>query len=169
MIKNRQKSRNAENEKIDKITKTQKVIKSTKSKSDKSDKSEKWKMMKNVSKIDPPSKTPKCQINGQKWHFVKSEPPGPALFEFQGVPRDPILRPKSTPPILNGKKWSRFHFSPFWFYSFWWFLIFCKCVKLINCWEVTFLTPHYVIRPYGNYTHHQFCSRCRGVTQERRC
>jgi len=61
-------------------------------------------MTKKVSKIDPPSKTPKCHLNGQNRQFVKSEPPGPALFEFQGVPRDPVLRPKSDPPILNGKK-----------------------------------------------------------------
>ena len=60
-------------------------------------------MTKKVSKNDPPSKTPKCQINGQNRHFVNSEPPGPALFEFQGVPRDPVLRPKSDPPYADGE------------------------------------------------------------------
>jgi len=99
-----QKSRKWKNSKSDK---------SEKHKNRKSDKSEKWKSVKKVSKIDPPSKTPKCQINGQKPHFVNSEPPGPAFFEFQGVPRDPILRPKSDPPFLNGK-----HDHVFWFSSF---------------------------------------------------
>jgi len=60
-------------------------------------------MIKKVSKIDPPSKTLKCHLNGQNRHFVNSEPPGWALFEFQGVPRDPVLRPKNDPLILNGK------------------------------------------------------------------
>jgi len=75
--------------------------------------------MKKVSKIDPPLKTPKCQINGQNRHFVNSEPPGPAFFEFQGVPRDPVLRPKSTPLFLNGKCDHVFHI-----YHFYAFIIF---------------------------------------------
>jgi len=61
-------------------------------------------MSKNSEKRGGTPKTPKCHLNGQNRHFVKSEPPGPAFFEFQGVPRDPVLRPKSTPLFLNGKK-----------------------------------------------------------------
>jgi len=64
----------------------------------------KLKMSKNSEKRGGTPKTPKCHLNGQNRHFVKSEPPGPAFFEFQGVPRDPVLRPKNDPPILNGKK-----------------------------------------------------------------
>jgi len=59
---------------------------------------------KNSEKRGGTPKTPKCHLNGQNRHFVKSEPPGPAFFEFQGVPRDPVLRPKSTPLFLNVKK-----------------------------------------------------------------
>jgi len=70
------------------------VTKSEKSKSEKSDKMKMSKMIKNSEKSDPPSKWPKCQINDQNRHFAKSEPPGPAFFRFQGVPRDPVLRPK---------------------------------------------------------------------------
>ena len=44
-----------------------------------------------------------------------SEPPGPGVFQFQGVPRDPILRPKTRVSILNGK--SHFSFSPFYHFS----------------------------------------------------
>jgi len=66
-------------------------------------KMEKWKSVKKVSKIDTPPKWPKCHLNGQNRHFVKSEPPGPALFEFQGVPRDPVLRPKNGPPLADGE------------------------------------------------------------------
>jgi len=54
------------------------------------------KVTKKVSKIDPPSKWPKCQIIDQNRHFAKSEPPGPGVFQSLGVPRDPILRPKMT-------------------------------------------------------------------------
>ena len=54
------------------------------------------KVVKKVSKIDPPSKSVKCHLNGQNRHFAKSEPPGPAFFQSLGVPRDPILRPKMT-------------------------------------------------------------------------
>jgi len=111
------------------------------------------KVMKKVSKIDPSSKRPKCQINGQNRHFAKSEPPGPAFFQSLGVPRDPILRPKSTWGGSDGEFWhtfSDFHFltfmilSLFQFFSFvtfshfddfhilvifwfWWFLIIFCC------------------------------------------
>ena len=53
-----------------------------------------------MTKIDTPLKRPKCHLNGQNRHFVNSEPPGPAFFEFQGVPRDPVLRPKLDPPYF---------------------------------------------------------------------
>jgi len=96
LLKNHQKSTKQKNSKIDKIRKSRKVTKTRKSKSDKINKMQNWKSDKKVSKIDPPLKRPKCQINGQNRHFVKSEPPGPAFFEFQGVPRDPVLRPKMT-------------------------------------------------------------------------
>ena len=108
-IKKHQKSENQENAKSDKMENQKKW---------KSDKTEKWKSVKKVSKIDPPWKRPKCQINGQNRHFVKSEPPGPALFEFQGVPRDPVLRPKMTPLFLNGKCDHVFWFYPFSFCAF---------------------------------------------------
>jgi len=70
-------------------------------------------MSKNSEKRGGTPKWPKCHLNDQNRHFVKSEPPGPALFEFQGVPRDPVLRPKMTPPFLNGKHDHVFTFSPF--------------------------------------------------------
>jgi len=104
-------------------------------------------MIKKVWKMHPPSKTPKCHLNGQNRHFVKSEPPGPALFEFQGVPRDPVLRPKSDPPFLNGKKWSHFvHFVILWIYHF---TILWHFWYLINCEFVVFTQyAPFVIRPY---------------------
>jgi len=98
-----------------KSSKSEKVTKTGKRKKWENQKSEKIKIIKNqqnakpenvtkkVSKIDPPSKRPKCHLNGQNRHFVNSEPPGPAFFEFQGVPRDPVLRPKSTPLFLMAK------------------------------------------------------------------
>jgi len=57
---------------------------------------------------------------------VKSEPPGPAFFEFQGVPRDPVLRPKNGPPILNGKTQLDFYIFTF--------FIFCILVILVIFW-----------------------------------
>jgi len=98
--------------KIIKINKIQKVTKSRKCKKHKNMKMQKIKIIKNqqnqnhekvikkVSKNDPPWKRPKCHLNDQNRHFVKSEPPGPAFFEFQGVPRDPVLRPKMDPPYF---------------------------------------------------------------------
>jgi len=100
-------------------------------------------------------KRPKCQINDQNRHFAKSEPPGPGVFQSLGVPRDPILRPKSTWGGSDGEflhDFYVFHFltfvilSLFMFFSFvtfslflifsilmifmfWWFLVnFC-------CWH----------------------------------
>ena len=108
--------------KIIKINKIQKVTKSRKCKKHKNMKMQKIKIIKNqqnqnhekvikkVSKNDPPWKRPKCHLNDQNRHFVKSEPPGPAFFEFQGVPRDPVLRPKLDPPYFCT------------------FLMFCDCV-----------------------------------------
>jgi len=82
---------------------------------------------------------------------VKSEPPGPAFFRFQGVPRDPVLRPKLDPPFF-----SLFltHFSPFFCFMICAFCHFCcfyKCDKLINLVKVAFFNhdPCNVIRPYG--------------------
>jgi len=99
---NRQNHKNSKNRKSDKIRKCKSE------KSDKIQNQKKW--SKKVTKIDPPLKRPKCHLNGQNRHFVFSEPPGPAFFRFQGVPRDPVLRPKSDPP----------YFSPFLtFYDVW--------------------------------------------------
>jgi len=142
-IKKHQKCRNREN---------QKKWKSRKSKIRKSDKTEKWKMMKKVSKMHTPPKTPKCHLNGQNRHFVKSEPPGPAFFRFQGVPRDPVLRPKSTPPFLNVKYDHIFvflcfvicHFAHFCVFIIWWKVTFCS-------WHTFYDNAvHSVIRPYCN-------------------
>jgi len=151
MTKNDQNSSKSKNIKIDKNQKSSKVTKTRKCKSEKSDKMEIMKSVKKVSKIDTPPQTPKCHLNGQNWHFVKSEPPGPALFEFQGVPRDPILRPKSTPSFLNVKKWHSFAFYHFVICTFW---SFCKLVKLMFQLKVTFFTvmPLRVIRPYSKVT-----------------
>jgi len=82
------------------------VTKTQKPENQKSSKMTKCKIrkVKKWQKMVPPLKTPKCQINGTFSHFVFSEPPGWALFRFQGVPRDPVLRPKIDPPY------------------FWWFL-----------------------------------------------
>jgi len=137
-----------------KNTKTRKVTKSRKWKSDKINKSENWKSDKNSEKKGGTRKRPKCHLNGQNRHFVKSEPPGPALFEFQGVPRDPVLRPKSTPLFLNVKCDHIFLIYHFVKYAFWWFWCFHVCDKLVKCGEVTFLTQctAMVIRPYCNYT-----------------
>jgi len=98
-------------------------------------------------------KTPKCHLNGTFWHFVKSEPPGPAFFRFQGVPRDPILRPKSGVDILNVKKYI-FIISIFTilrifvFLHLWYFVVFHVLVKLMFC-DMAWLCN--VIRPYCNY------------------
>jgi len=112
---------------------------------------QKWKSVKKVSKIDPPWKRPKCQINGTFWHFAKSEPPGWALFRFQGVPRDPVLRPKSTWGVADGEFLLTFTFSPFSNCAFWWFLCFNILVKLSFLLGVTFFTIacYIVIRPYS--------------------
>jgi len=57
---------------------------------------------------------------------VKSEPPGPAFFRFQGVPRDPVLRPKSDPPY------------------FWWFLTLFHVLRFhILCILVFFHFHHF--------------------------
>ena len=111
-------------------------------------KSQKCKMKKWKKSKTP--KTPKCQINGTFWHFAFSEPPGPGVFQFQGVPRDRFLRPKSTCWILNGKSFSCFvHFH---ILANWHFHLFCDLPIL---WKVTFWWNwHFwgviVIRPYGN-------------------
>ena len=102
----------------------------------------------------PPSKTPKCHLNGQNRHFVKSEPPGPAFFEFQGVPRDPVLRPKSTPLFLNVKNDHIFMICTFCISPFCVFLCFHSCDKSDILVEVPFsdialcttLRPYYVIK-----------------------
>jgi len=99
-----------------------------------------------MSKIEKTPKTPKCQINGTFWHFAFSEPPGPALFEFQGVPRDPILRPKSGYAILNGKSdicvlcisafWSFCDLHILWFWcevAFSSFMHFHVLLLVLNC------------------------------------
>ena len=137
MTKNQQKSSKSKNTKIDKNQKSSKVTKSTKSKSSKSDKMEIRKSDKKVSKMHTPPKTPKCHLNDQNRHFVKSEPPGPAFFEFQGVPRDPVLRPKSDPLFLNVKKWRIFmicHFMICTFCQFWWFA-FCEFWSFFRKWH----------------------------------
>jgi len=139
-IKNHQKSQNRENQQNTKIRKV---------KNRKSDKSEKWKSVKKVSKIDPPWKRPKCHLNDQKPHFVKSEPPGWALFEFQGVPRDPVLRPKLTPSFLNVKYDHIFAFYDFMINSFCTFLCFQWSDELHILWNCRFVIAWHciVIRP----------------------
>ena len=116
MTKKDQKLQNTKNSKIEKI---KKVSKSTKSENAKTWKSTKLKSTKNDQKkwqkVTPPSKWPKCHLNDQNRHFVISEPPGPAFFRFQGVPRDPVLRPDLDPP----------YFSPF--------LMFWDCIFHILC------------------------------------
>jgi len=96
-----------------------------------------------VSKIDPSLKTPKCHLNDQNRHFVNSEPPGPAFFEFQGVPRDPVLRPKSDPLFLNVKSDTRFSFFTFFtfyilhilmIFTFLWFAHFDDFSVLVHFW-----------------------------------
>jgi len=108
-----QKSTKLKNRKKWKITKTQKVTKSQNQKSDKMLKMQKWKSDKKWQKMTPPTKWPKCQIIDQNRHFVKSEPPGPAFFRFQGVPRDPVLRPKMTWGGSDGEFWHVFTFVTF--------------------------------------------------------
>jgi len=147
--------------KTQKVTKTGKCKKLKKWQNQKREKVKKWqnqnqqKSVKKVSKIDPPSKRPKCQINGQNRQFVFSEPPGPGIFEFQGVPRDPVLRPKSTPLILNGKSQHEFHhLRIFWFVHFSIFHLFAVLWNVTN-WHFMMTQCLIVIRPYCNY-------RCRG-------
>jgi len=137
-MQNQEKWQKSENHQKSEKQKKWKSDKSEKCKTWKSDKSEKWKMSKNSEKSDPPWKRPKCQINGQKPHFVNSEPPGWALFEFQGVPRDPVLRPKSTPSFLNGKCDRIFTFSSFVICAFWWNWHFMKVWSWSFFGEVTF-------------------------------
>jgi len=118
-----QKSENQKNRKSDKMQKPEKWKKWKTQKWE----SEKWKNGKT-------SKTPKCQINGTFWQFVFSEPPGWALFQFQGVPRDRFLRPKTWYHILNGKWVSCFIHFPL--LRNWHFHHFCHFHVLI---KVTFL------------------------------
>ena len=151
--KNWQKSTKHKKCKNTKIKKTQKVTKTEKQKSDKMIKMRKWKSDKKVSKIDPPWKRPKCQINGHFWHFAKSEPPGWALFRFQGVPRDPVLRPKIDMGVADGEFLHVFNISSFCdlpFYAFSWF---CKCVELtiLSMCSILCYVVQCIIRSYGNY------------------
>ena len=99
MIKKWQKSSKSKNRKKWKTWKSEKMTKSEKCKNTKMRKCENEKVKK-WQKLTPPPKWPKCHLNDQNRHFVKSEPPGPAFFRFQGVPRDPVLRPKMTPPYF---------------------------------------------------------------------
>jgi len=151
MTKIDQNSSKSKNTKIDKNQKSSKVTKIKKHKNSKSSKSEKWKMSKNDQKMHPPSKWPKCHLNDQNRHFVKSEPPGPAFFRFQGVPRDPVLRPDLDPPYFSCFLIIFYHFSCFWFCAFHCFLTFYILVKVTFCDEVPFFNTHLcnVIRPYG--------------------
>jgi len=143
--KNWQKSTKSKKSKNEKNQKSSKVTKMRKWKNTKTGKCKKWKSVKKCQKMTPPPKWPKCQINDQNHHFVKSEPPGPAFFRFQGVPRDPVLRPKLTPPF--------FHCFLIIFCVFLWFMIcafcefwcFLKCVQLIKCCKSPFLTHPYVM------------------------
>jgi len=138
------KSKNQKNRKSDKTQKSRKS-KITKIRKTENEKHEKWQ------KMHPPWKRPKCQINGTFWHFVKSEPPGPAYFRFQGVPRDPILRPKSDPPLF----WCFliiFIISDLCIFTFFMFLHFIILVKIAILWSWHFLwhkVTAIVIRPYG--------------------
>jgi len=82
----RKNDKNTKNSKNQKIIKTQKSTKSENAKSEKDKKSEKVKVKKwKTSKVEKPQKWSKCQINGTFWHFVFSEPPGPAFFAFWGL------------------------------------------------------------------------------------
>jgi len=129
IIKNRQ------NQKSDKMWKSRKwkIIKS--------DKMEKWKSDKNSEKKGGTRKRPKCHLNGQNRHFAKSEPPGWALFEFQGVPRDPVLRPKIDPLFLNVKFDHVFTFWSFSISPFCAFYDFNKCDKL----HISWIDPFFAI------------------------
>jgi len=86
---------------------------------------------------------------------VKSGPPAWAYFRFQGVPRDPILRPKSHVGILNVKKciFTISHFD---------ILIILSLFHFDDFGEIgVFIIDHFlmrinfdasnVIRPYCNY------------------
>jgi len=144
-------NKNQQNQKRAKIRKCKKVkkwqnqktekVKKQKNQNHKSEKSE---------KMTQPPKTPKCHLNGTFWHFVKSEPPGPAFFEFQGVPRDPVLRPKLTPPYF----WCFLHILWFvisTFLCFDHFCIFMFCVNwcfLINVHFHVLISVLNAIRPY---------------------
>jgi len=116
-----------------------------------------------MSKKSKTPKTPKCQINGTFWHFAKSEPPGWALFRFQGVPRDPILRPKTGYRILNVKIdiYDLHILSFLCFHELCIFTILCfSPICAFSCFAI--FTPFAItIRPYGKF-------RCRGDSQERR-
>ena len=127
-------------------------------------------------KSDPPWKRPKCQINDQNRHFAFSEPPGPGVFRFQGVPRDPVLRPKSDPPYADGE--FLHHFMHFHFLCISHFIILWHFHHFINCaFCVNHRFCHYiVIRPYGALFHKgeydDMCGgspliSCRGDLQER--
>jgi len=136
MIKNQENRKTGKSEKSKKCKKWQ----NQKIKNHQNQKIRKVKNTKKGQKMTPPPKWPKCQINDQKWHFVKSEPPGPAFFRFQGVPRDPVLRPDLDPPYFSCFLTHFMHFSDFDFVRF---TVFWVLVKLINCtflWKWHFLT-----------------------------
>jgi len=118
--------------------------------------------------MTPSPKWPKCHLNDQNRHFVNSEPPGPAFFEFQGVPRDPVLRPKSTPSFLYVKNDHVFMFCAFSISPFCTFYDFCISVKVTFLRGVSFFDHLYcnVIRPYCNGT--LILGSCWGDSQERR-
>jgi len=117
-----------------KTGKSEKCKKWQKHKNQKIKKVKKWqnekvKNAKKHQKLTPPWKWPKCHLNDQNRHFVKSEPPGPAFFRFQGVPRDPVLRPKLDPPFFWHFLIIFQHFHVLWIVNFvifrvlikWWF------------------------------------------------
>jgi len=126
-------TKNDKTQKSSKFIKIQKVRKVTKSENAKVRKSTKWKsekMSKNSEKKGGTPKTPKCHLNDQNRHFAKSEPPGWALFRFQGVPRDPVLRPKKGGQFLMWKSDHILCFHVLWIVHF---IIFSHFMKLINC------------------------------------
>jgi len=79
---------------------------------------------------------------------VNSEPPGPAFFEFQGVPRDPVLRPKNDPPVLMAKRDQHFMFFTFYAFTIFMFYDFFTFYSLPFFGEGTHF-DHFTIRLNG--------------------
>jgi len=92
------------------------------------------------------------------------------VFSIPGGTTGPGFKAEIRPPLFLHIFDHFLSFLTFMICAFWWNLCFCKCVKLIKCWESSFFDHNMcnVIRPYCNYM--SGFDSCRGdFTGEEMC